>query len=398
MTEVLVPAAEPLPAPEQGRRFASSPVVLALLSVVVGFVAGALYLYPQPPAEGSADVGFARDMSRHHVQAVAMAETLRSRTADPTLRVLATDIALTQQAQIGMMSGWLMSWGRLQSSDAPQMTWMGAPTTELMPGMASPEQVQALSRLPLQQAEEQFLRLMVAHHSGGVAMAKAGLELAQEPPIVALAEGIATSQAAEVEYLQSLLAARGAPAAALPGTVLTHAVTEHHGGGPTGRDALLLTLCTLGLLGFLWLFIDAVARRAGLATTRRSASAGVLVLASMVTAAVHLALTPAHGQENPAFGVFFFLSALTAVLGVALLLAGAARSGAAVLGSVNALLVFAYVLFRLVPPPGQATPEHIDVWGIVAVAAELTALVVATVVLRRHTRAGPRPTTVAVAS
>ena len=72
------------------------------------------------PGETGPDVRFARDMSAHHIQAVEMSVTLLKRARDPAVRLLAQDIALTQQAQIGQMSGWLMAWGRpLAGREAP---------------------------------------------------------------------------------------------------------------------------------------------------------------------------------------------------------------------------------------------------------------------------------------
>ena len=55
----------------------------------------------------SADAGFARDMTDHHAQAVEMALIAYQRTEDEAVRLLAYDIATSQQAQIGMMAGWL---------------------------------------------------------------------------------------------------------------------------------------------------------------------------------------------------------------------------------------------------------------------------------------------------
>lgn len=63
------------------------------------------------PAEDSADVGFARDMSIHHQQAVEMAFIVRDRTDDEDVRRLAYDIINTQANQRGMMLGWLETWG-----------------------------------------------------------------------------------------------------------------------------------------------------------------------------------------------------------------------------------------------------------------------------------------------
>src|SRR5215203_2460385 len=109
------------------------------------------------PRDSSPEAGFARDMSVHHAQAVAMAEAIRGRTSDPDLRLLATDIALGQQRQIGRMSGWLDEWQLPQTSTAAPMVWirvdnlldgatmagmdhggsdMSVGPGELMPGMA----------------------------------------------------------------------------------------------------------------------------------------------------------------------------------------------------------------------------------------------------------------------
>ena len=46
-------------------------------------------------------------MSVHHAQAVEMVESVRDRTESEEIRTLATDVALTQQGQIGQMQGWL---------------------------------------------------------------------------------------------------------------------------------------------------------------------------------------------------------------------------------------------------------------------------------------------------
>lgn len=162
-----------------------------------------------PPADDSADVGFARDMIQHHGQAVQLAELIRDRTDDPAIRTLALDISLTQQAQIGMMQGWLRLWGRRPTDIGSTMAWMGHPTSGPMPGMASNEDVDRLTELDGPAAEDLFLRLMIAHHEGGVLMAEAGRDLAEVAPVRTLADTIASSQAAEIDYIEQLLADRG---------------------------------------------------------------------------------------------------------------------------------------------------------------------------------------------
>jgi hypothetical protein len=80
-------------------------VFLTLGIVLLGGLALWLFFLSRMPADGSAEAGFARDMSVHHAQAVEMAELLRDRTQSEEMRTLTADMALTQQGQIGQMEG-----------------------------------------------------------------------------------------------------------------------------------------------------------------------------------------------------------------------------------------------------------------------------------------------------
>jgi uncharacterized protein (DUF305 family) len=187
--------------------------VLAAALVVLFGLAVWLWLSGRPPGERSAEAGFARDMSVHHAQAVEMAEIVRARTESEEVKILATDIVLTQQAQIGMMQGWLDVWGLPATSTKSAMAWMGHPMEGRMPGMASPEEVNRLHELPPKEADELFLRLMIEHHRAAIPMAEAVLEETEEPAVEELARAIASSQRAEIETMQKMLQYMGAPPA-----------------------------------------------------------------------------------------------------------------------------------------------------------------------------------------
>ena len=386
MTTTLAPPtpAAPPPAAPGPRSIASPPVLLALFTVLAGLVAGALLLAPQPPPEDSASVGFARDMSRHHAQAVAMAEALRDRTDDPELRSLTQDIALTQQAQLGMMTAWLDDWGYATTTSGPRMAWMGMSVEGLMPGMATPEAVQLLASVPLDEAEDRFLALMVAHHSAGVDMAEAAVALAEQPQVVRLASGIAAAQASEIDYLQALRAQRGLPPADVPASTGHDLAADHHGGGLTARDAVLWSVVAAGVVAFLWLLLDTVLRRSGVTQRRLDAVALTVVAGAVVSSAVHLVLTPSHAEQSVAYGVFFLLAALALALGAAAVLAGSTVPGAALVAGTGVFLLVTYVFFRLVPAPGAEAPEGVDGWGVLAVSAQVVAVLAAAALLRRR--------------
>ena len=141
----------------------------------------------------------------HHAQAVQMADIVRDRTQSDAMRLLAADIELTQQAQIGMMQGWLDVWGLSITGTEPAMAWMGHPTGGLMPGMATPEEINRLSEVPPDVADVLFLRLMIAHHRAAIPMAEAVLKRTDRPEVTQLAESIENSQQAEIENMQAML-------------------------------------------------------------------------------------------------------------------------------------------------------------------------------------------------
>jgi uncharacterized protein (DUF305 family) len=180
-------------------------VLLAAVSILAAGVALALLFASQPPGNDSAEAGFARDMIVHHAQAVQMAEIIRDKTKSDSMRLLVSDISLTQQAQIGIMQGWLGAWGLPITGSEPAMAWMGHPTDGLMPGMATPDEIDRLYTLPPDRADVLFLRLMIAHHEAAIPMAQAVQKRTDEPEVSQLATSIIASQRAEIENMKAMV-------------------------------------------------------------------------------------------------------------------------------------------------------------------------------------------------
>jgi uncharacterized protein (DUF305 family) len=175
---------------------------------VAGLAAGAalaMLVALVPPGNDSAEAGFARDMIVHHAQAVQMAEIVRDKTNSDDMRLLAADISLTQQGQIGIMQGWLEVWGLPITGEEPAMAWMGQPMDGLMPGMATPDEITRLSQLPPDKADVLFLRLMIAHHEAAIPMAQAILKRTDEPEVRELAKAIENSQKAEIKNMNAMV-------------------------------------------------------------------------------------------------------------------------------------------------------------------------------------------------
>ena len=183
------------------------------------------------PTADSVDAGFARDMSRHHLQGVEMANVALDRSGDADVRQLAFDISSTQTNQVGRMQGWLALWG-LPLTSGQVMGWMGgedmsgmdhgmshssgATDGAVMPGMATETELAELRTLSGSAFDVRFLQLMIRHHQGGLEMAQYGRQHAAEAAVRGLARSIAESQTAETTTMEQMLRARGG--APLPGS------------------------------------------------------------------------------------------------------------------------------------------------------------------------------------
>jgi uncharacterized protein (DUF305 family) len=181
-----------------------SPLRIAVLVAAVAFLGGAAgwaLAQPRPPGTGSADVGFLHDMIEHHSQAVEMSSLVMrpEAGADPSVVLQAQSIAFGQEAEIGLMLGRLRAWDRPDEGDGTAMAWMGDPVpVEEMPGLATAAEVDGLRDGTGAAVDEQFLRLMIEHHAGGVAMAEAAMEEVGDDGVARLAEAMATAQRSEI--------------------------------------------------------------------------------------------------------------------------------------------------------------------------------------------------------
>jgi uncharacterized protein (DUF305 family) len=192
------------------RRPAVLIVISAALCLVAGFAVGWV-VATAAPGNDSAEAGFARDMQTHHQQAVEMAMYEWRNGSDETLRMVAYDIATAQSAEIGMYRSWLREWD-VQLSTGEPMAWAGdehAHDSEsaggLMPGMATTEQMGEFKSLTGTDADLMFIEMMIEHHIGGVDMARAALDLADDERVVDAAKRTVIVQQAEIESLENHL-------------------------------------------------------------------------------------------------------------------------------------------------------------------------------------------------
>ena len=187
--------------------------VAVVAAALLGYAGGWLTPKLTHPGDTSVEAGFARDMSSHHAQAVELGMLAHEKSTNPEVRLLGADIALTQQAQIGMMQTWLRDWDLGPTGSQPRMAWMpdggGTIRDGLMPGMATEAEMAQLRTATGNDFDLLFLRLMRQHHLGGIHMAQAADDLAGDGDVHWLAGTMVTGQQREITDIQNLLARLG---------------------------------------------------------------------------------------------------------------------------------------------------------------------------------------------
>ncbi|SMF57633.1 DUF305 domain-containing protein [Streptomyces sp. Amel2xC10] len=150
---------------------------------------------------GAADVAFAKGMVPHHRQAVEMAGLAAGRARSPEVKKLAEDIEKAQGPEIETLSGWLVSWGE----EVPAPGAMDHSMHSGTGGMMDAEEMDGLKGLSGSAFDTAFLRMMIEHHNGAVAMAEVEQADGAYAPAKAMAGDIIASQTAEITRMNDLL-------------------------------------------------------------------------------------------------------------------------------------------------------------------------------------------------
>jgi uncharacterized protein (DUF305 family) len=162
------------------------------------------------PPRSQADVEFMQGMIMHHAQAVEMTALIPSHTQNKDLRLLGAKISSSQSDEIKFMQRWLAARGESLSMAMPGMPEMdikGQPIP-LMPGMLTPEQMEALRNAKGAEFDHLFLTGMIQHHNGALIMVKDLFDTAgagQDADIFNFATDADNTQRAEIKIMQSML-------------------------------------------------------------------------------------------------------------------------------------------------------------------------------------------------
>jgi len=134
---------------------------------------------------------FVAGMIPHHQEAVDTAKQVLARGGSTAeIRTLATEIIAAQETEIAMLKGWHQAWyGEAYAADGSYQPMM-----------------RDLSQLSGAALDQRFLEDMIPHHMGAIMMAQSVRPYITRPEITDMADAIMTTQTAEIEVMQELLA------------------------------------------------------------------------------------------------------------------------------------------------------------------------------------------------
>jgi uncharacterized protein (DUF305 family) len=174
------------------------------------------------PPRSTADVEFMQGMIFHHAQAVEMTAMIPSHTQNKDLRSLGARISSSQSDEIKFMKRWLAARGESVPQAMPNMPGMDMShvashdtshdtsnhTMALMPGMLTPQQLEALRKAKGPAFDRLFLLGMIQHHNGALTMVRDLFDTAgagQDAELFNFATDADNSQRAEIRIMETML-------------------------------------------------------------------------------------------------------------------------------------------------------------------------------------------------
>jgi len=150
----------------------------------------------------------------HHAQAVEMTALMATRTRNKALLAFGKRISISQADEMNYMKQWLEDRGKPVPTGHDHMAHMAGTahmdmsSMPMMPGMLTPQQMQALAKAAGPAFDHQFLTGMIQHHNGALVMVQDLFDTpgaGQDAVLFDFATDVDNTQRAEIRIMQGML-------------------------------------------------------------------------------------------------------------------------------------------------------------------------------------------------
>lgn len=141
------------------------------------------------------DLQFIDTMIAHHQGAIDMSKPCAARAQHAEIKTLCANITTSQQKEIDEMKSWRDKWF---AGASPALNMEMAGMSDSMKGM----DMKKLESLNGNDFDLEFIRQMIPHHEGAVAMAKDALQRSTKDEIKKLASDVIKAQEAEIKQMK----------------------------------------------------------------------------------------------------------------------------------------------------------------------------------------------------
>jgi uncharacterized protein (DUF305 family) len=162
-----------------------------------------------PPEDqwNEADAKLATDMIPHHRQALDMSSLAPERAQNAKVKAIAERIHAEQEPEIELLETWLRDRGYgVPATPGADAHGHDDSAHAGMPGMATPEEMDALAAASGEEFDRMFLELMIRHHQGALDMigvwAGKGIEIRMDE----IASEINVTQVGEIRRMEDIIA------------------------------------------------------------------------------------------------------------------------------------------------------------------------------------------------
>ena len=153
------------------------------------------------PSTGNVNLDFVLEMTPHHEGGIDMAKAILKYGTNEDVKKIAQNIVTSQEAQLPIMQQLKMEFEKEPPSSKEASEQYIKTYDQIKANM-----FKEMESVPLTGSDNQtFLRQMIYHHEGAIAMAKNILKYTQNPQLKSLAENIVTTQSKGVQEMKQLL-------------------------------------------------------------------------------------------------------------------------------------------------------------------------------------------------